>query len=127
MGQREFAREVAERTGLSREESADLTRAVLEGLCGQLSVSEAERLAAELPGSFPVASPAPRRRQGAHPLAVDQFIRQMSEHTGLREDETRSGTGAVLATLREELSDDAYGHVVGQLPAGYVELMEPAS
>ena len=30
MGQNEFARAVAERSGLSREEAADLTRAVLE-------------------------------------------------------------------------------------------------
>src|SRR5216683_2452979 len=50
MDQKGIVRAVAERTGLSREESADITRAVLEGLAGQLSEGEARRLAADLPG-----------------------------------------------------------------------------
>ena len=37
MDQRELIRSVAERTGLSLAESADVTRAVLEQLAGQLS------------------------------------------------------------------------------------------
>src|SRR5215470_12301836 len=49
MDHKGLAREVAERTGLSREESADITWAVLEGLADQLSEGEARRLAAELP------------------------------------------------------------------------------
>lgn len=34
------------------------------------------------------------------------------ERTGLTEDETRAGTGAVLAALREALGEDDYGHIV---------------
>jgi len=128
MDQKELARAVAERTGLSREESADITRAVLEGLAGQLSEGEARRLATEFPGSLAEPGPAARRRRkGAHPVGVDDFIRQVSERTGLTGGETRTGTGAVLAALRQTLSEDDYRHLTGQLPAGYLELMEPAS
>jgi uncharacterized protein (DUF2267 family) len=123
MEQNLLVRAVAQRTTLSREESADVTRAVLEGLADQLSDGEARRLAADLPEAFAEQVQVPRRRrQGAHPLAVDDFVRQLSEHAGLTEDEARSGAGAVMAALRDALSDEDYRHLVGQLPAGYTNL-----
>ncbi len=119
MEQKVLVQAVAERTTLSREESADVTRAVLEGLADQLSDGEARRLAADLPESLAEQVQVPRRRRkGAHPVPVDDFVRQLSEHAGLTEDEARSGAGAVLAALREALSEDDYRHLVGQLPAG---------
>jgi uncharacterized protein (DUF2267 family) len=127
MDQKELARAVAERTGLSREESADVTWAVLERLAGQLSEGEAKRLAADLPG--PLAQRLrglPRRGTGAHPVGVDEFIRQASERTGLTYEETRAGAGAVVAALREALGEDEYRHVIGQLPAEYARLVEAA-
>jgi uncharacterized protein (DUF2267 family) len=128
MGQNELARAVAERSGLSREESADLTRAVLEAFAGQLSNGEARRLAMELPDSL--AEPwtlSATHRKGAHPVPVEEFIRQVSGRTGLTADETRTGTGAVLDVLRDRLGEDGYRHLVGQLPAAYLELAESAS
>jgi uncharacterized protein (DUF2267 family) len=124
-----MARAVAERTGLSREEAADLSWAVLEGLADQLSEGEAKRLAADFP-TFPgladQSQPSGRRTKEAHPLKVDEFIRRVSEHTGLPDDEATAGIRAVLGTLRDSLSADAYGHLVGQLPVGYTELAENA-
>lgn len=120
---REFARGVAERTGLSREESADISRAVLEGLAGQLSEGEAKHLAIEMPDPLVGQMEAERRRrQGAHPVPILDFIRQIGAHTGLPESEAYAGTGAVLAELSASLSADDYGHVMGQLPAAYKEL-----
>jgi uncharacterized protein (DUF2267 family) len=125
MDHKGLIRAVAERTRLSREESADVTRAVLEGLAGQLSEGEARRLAADLPESLAEQLPAPRRRrQGAHPAGVDDFVRQVSERTGLTDEDARAGTGAVLAALREALSEDDYRHVIGQLPAAYTALVD---
>jgi uncharacterized protein (DUF2267 family) len=49
MGRNELARAVAERSGLSREESAGLTRAVLEAVAGRLSNGEARRLEMQFP------------------------------------------------------------------------------
>jgi uncharacterized protein (DUF2267 family) len=128
MDQKGLVRAVAERTRLSREESADITRAVLEGLAGQLSEGEARRLAADLPEPLAEQLPARRRRRkGAHPAGVDDFIRQVSARTGLTDDDARAGTGAVLAALREALSEEDYSHVIGQLPAGYTALVEAVS
>ena len=128
MGRNEFARGIAERSGLSREEAADLTRAVLEAFAGQLSNGEARRLAMEFPD--PVAEPWPlsaKHRTDTHPVPVEEFVRRVSGRTGLTADETRTGTGAVLEVLRERLGEDGFGHLVGQLPAAYVKLAEPAS
>jgi uncharacterized protein (DUF2267 family) len=128
MGRSELARAVAERSGLSREESADLTRAVLEALAGQLSKGEARRLAMEFPDF--VGEPWPlsaKHRSGAHPVPVAEFVRQVSGRTGLTAEETRTGTGAVLDVLREWLGQDGYRHLIGQLPATYLELAESAS
>src|SRR5438132_12008793 len=125
MDQKGLVRAVAERTRLSREESADITRAVLQGLAGQLSEGEARRLAIDLPDPLAEQLQVPRRRRkGAHPAGVDDFIRQVSKRTGLTEEDTRAGTGAVLAALREALSEEDYSHVIGQLPAGYTALVE---
>jgi uncharacterized protein (DUF2267 family) len=126
MDQKGLIRAVAERAGLSREESADITRAVLEGLADQLSEGEARRLATDLP--FPAEQvPAPRRRRkGAHPVRVHDFIRQVSQRTGLTNDEARAGAGAVLAALREALGEEEYRHLVGQLPTEYTGLVETA-
>ena len=125
MDQKELSRAVAERSGLSREESADLSRAVLEAIAGQLSDGEARRLAEELPGAGEQWQPR-RHRPEARPVPLDEFITQVSRHTGLTEAEARAGTAAVLATLREGLSEDRYRHLTGQLPAEYAELAQAA-
>ena len=127
MDQKELVRAVADRTALSREESADITRAVLERLADQLSEGEARRLAADLPDPLAEQLRVPRRRRkGAHLVGVTEFIGQVSERTGLTGDDARAGTGAVLAALRETLSEEDYRHLVGQLPAGYTGLVEAA-
>ncbi len=127
MDLRELARAVAERTGFSREESADITRAVLEALAAQLSEGEAKHFAVDMPQQLAgELDPSRRRRQGAHPIPVLDFVRQVSAHTGLPENEARAGTGAVLAVLRESLSGEEYGHLMGQLPAAYGELVAAA-
>jgi uncharacterized protein (DUF2267 family) len=127
MDQKELVHAVAERTRLSREESADITRAVLEGLADQLSEGEARRLAADLPDMLSRLLPAPRRRRkGAHPVTVSDFVRRISVRTGLTDDDARVGTAAVLAAMRDRLSEEDYRHVVGQLPAGYSELVAAA-
>ncbi len=126
MDQKGLARAVAERAGLSREESADVTRAVLEGLADQLSEGEARRLALDVPDLADQLQMARRRSKEAHPVKVHDFIRQVSERTGLTEEEARAGAGAVLGTLREALGEEEYRHLTGQLPAEYAGLAQAA-
>lgn len=124
MDQRELARTVAERSGLSREESADITRAVLEGLADQLSAGEARRLATDFPDLAERLKAARRRKKEAHPVRVRDFISQVSQRTGLTDQDASAGAGAVLAALRDALTDEGYRHLVGQLPAEYAGLAE---
>lgn len=126
MDQKGLARAVAERAGLSREESADVTRAVLERLADQLSEGEARRLALDVPDLADQLQMARRRSKEAHPVKVHDFIRQVSERTGLTEEEARAGAGAVLGTLREALGEEKYRHLTGQLPAEYAGLAQAA-
>jgi uncharacterized protein (DUF2267 family) len=126
MDQKALIGAVAERTGLSREESADITRAVLEGLADQLSEGEARRLAADLPALAEQLQARRRRKKEAHPVRLRDFIRQVSERTGLTDEEARAGAGAVLAVLREALGEEEFRHLIGQLPAEYTRLMQAA-
>ena len=121
MGQKGIFRAVADRTGFSREEAADITRAVLEGLGDQLSDGEARRLAADLPELAEQVT-VRRRRTEAHPVRLVEFVRQVSKRTGVTEDDARAGAAAVLAVLRDELGRDGYRHLTGQLPTAYAEL-----
>jgi uncharacterized protein (DUF2267 family) len=124
MDQRELARAVAERSGLSREESADISRAVLEGLADQLSDGEARRLAADFPDLAESLKAARRRKKEAHPVRVHDFVRQLSQRTGLTDLDASAGAGAVLAALRDALTEEDFSHLVGQLPAEYAHLAE---
>ncbi len=126
MDQKGFFRAVAERTGLSREEAADTTRAALEGLGDQLSDGEARRLAADLPDLAEQVQVRRRRKKEAHPIRLADFIRQLSERTGMSEDDARAGAAAVLAVLREALGEGGFRHLTGQLPDEYAGLAESA-
>ena len=126
MDQKGIFRAVADRTGFSREESADITRAVLEGLGDQLSDGESKRLAADLPDLAGQVTVRRRRRKEAHPVPLAEFIRKLSQRTGMNQDDTRVGAAAVLAVLRETLGEDGYRHLTGQLPTAYAELVGPS-
>ena len=82
---------------MSREESADISRAVLEGLADQLSDGEARRLAAELPDLAEQLQARRRRRAEAHPVKLQDFIKQVSERTAMTDEDTRAGAGAAIA------------------------------
>jgi uncharacterized protein (DUF2267 family) len=124
--QKGLFRAVAERTGLSREESADATRAVLEGLADQLSDGEARRLATDLPDLGEPLQARRRRRKQARPVRLEDFVTQLSGRTGLTDDDARAGVAAVLAVLLDGLGEEEYGRLTGQLPAEYNGLVEAA-
>ena len=126
MDQRELARAVAERTALSREEAADISWAVLEGLADQLSEGEARRLATYLPDMAAELHARRRPKKEARPIRLHEFLKQVSDRTGLNDRDTRAGAGAVLMTVREAAGEEEYGHLLGQLPAEYAGISETA-
>jgi uncharacterized protein (DUF2267 family) len=109
-----FYATVAERAGLSKEEAADLTRATLEELAGQISGGELQQLAVALPDWL--VPHLPRHNGRAHPKQVTEFIRELSRRTGLTEEETRRGVKALLSVLNEAMDPRNLDHALSQLP-----------
>jgi uncharacterized protein (DUF2267 family) len=115
-----FHATVAERAGLSKEEVADLTRATLEELSGQISGGEVQQLAVALPEWL--MPHFPRHDGQSHPKELTAFVRELSRRTGLNEDETRRGVKALLTVLREVMDPTHLDHALSQLPTDYREL-----
>jgi uncharacterized protein (DUF2267 family) len=115
-----FFATVAERAALSKEEAADLTRATLEELAGQISGGEVDRLAVALPDWL--EPHLPRHGGRAHPKPLTDFVRRLSERTGLTGEEARRGAGAVLTVLGEAMAPRSLEHALTQLPEDYREL-----
>jgi uncharacterized protein (DUF2267 family) len=119
---KEFVQAVTERTGLSRQEAADLTRATLEALSERVSDGELRQLAMQLPdGLREYAKP---KKKGTERFGLVEFIRKVGEHTGLTEAETTAGVRAVLTTLREAVSPAEYRDVMSQLPDAFADLVD---
>ncbi|WNE94602.1 DUF2267 domain-containing protein [Streptomyces luomodiensis] len=122
MDDREFFQAVADRTQLSRQEAADVTRATLETLAARLSAGEARDLASELPERLREA--LRRGRDEMEVFDVDESIRRVRERTGLSETEAGRGVRAVLATLREAVSREEYDHAMSQLGSEFARMAE---
>lgn len=118
MEEKAFIQAVSERTGLSRQESADLTRATVETLAHRLSAGEARALALELPEGL-----AESVRRGAtaeiERFDYDELVRRVAERNVLKKDEADGGVRAVLVMLREAISEKEFGHLMSQLGAAF--------
>jgi uncharacterized protein (DUF2267 family) len=125
MDAREFYRKVADRTVLSKEEAADLTRATFETLAHRVSAGEVRDLAGQLPEQLAEAI----RRNGKSPerFGLDELIQRVSKRTGLNEAETTAGVRAVLLTLREAVEETEFNNFMSQLPGEFTRLLEPAA
>jgi uncharacterized protein (DUF2267 family) len=55
-------------------------------------------------------------------MAVTDFVKQLSQRTGLNEDETRRGVGAVLSVLRGAVDPTHLEHALSLLPKDYRQL-----
>jgi len=119
---REFFGSVAEQTGLSREEAADLTRATLQTLAQRLSGGTVRDLVMGLPDGLADEVRGVKARPSWR-VGLQEAETQVCEHTGLRRDEVHAGLRAVLVTLRATVPEDTYDKVVGQLPAPFRDLV----
>ena len=117
MDEKTFVTAVAERAGLSRSEAADLTRATLAEIAGQISGGELDRLSGVLPDWL--GPHVPRHDGQAHPKPVSEAVQGLSKRTGLTEEETRRGAGAVLSVLSEAVDARQLEHALSMLPHEY--------
>ncbi len=111
---------VAERSALSKSEAADLTRATLEAIAGQIAGGELDRLAGALPDGL--ARHLPHHHEASRPKPLHDVVREVSGRTGLTEEEVQRGMGAVLSVLRESTDSAHLDHALSLLPAEYRRL-----
>jgi uncharacterized protein (DUF2267 family) len=123
---KEFVQAVHQRTGLSRQEAADLARATLEALSERLSEGEVIQLSAVLPEGLREYV-RPGKKKQAERFGLDEFLQKVSEHTGLTLAETTPGVSAVLTSLREAVPATEFRDVMSQLPGDFAGLVEAAS
>ncbi|WP_055494731.1 DUF2267 domain-containing protein [Streptomyces sp. TP-A0356] len=123
MEEKEFFLAVSERTGLTRQEAADLTRATLETLAHRLSAGEARDLALELPDGL---KESVRRGTTDHVERFDYYetVRRVAERNMLKEEEADRGIRAVLAVLRDAISETGFHHLMSQLGADFSQAAE---
>ncbi|MEV6304685.1 DUF2267 domain-containing protein [Actinoplanes sp. NPDC051861] len=121
MREREMAATVAENAGLAKQEAADLIRATLEGLGNQFSNGVVRELAGYLPAEL--AASLPQHDNGARPVPLADFIRQLSRRTGLTEVETERGVRSIVTELNET-GGPALVRALSQLPGEYRRLGE---
>lgn len=118
----EFIRAVSERTGLTRQKAADLTRATLETLAHRLSSGEARGLTAELPEGL-----AESVRRGAtervERTGYRDTVERVAERNMLSMEEADRGIRAVLTELGEAISEREFGHLLSQLGTEYSHLL----
>jgi uncharacterized protein (DUF2267 family) len=121
MDERSMVAAVAERATLAKEEAADLIRATMDQLGRQLSGGELRELSVDLPDGL--ADHMPQHDRGAHPVALNDFVRQLVQRTGLNEAEVRRGLRAILIMLDRGPGSSHLRHALSQLPAEYRQLI----
>lgn len=122
MDERDFFRSVAERTGLSREEATDLTRAALQALAQRLSKGTLHELVRNLPDGLGEQLRHVRGRSSRR-TDLDETEKQVGGHTGLRHDEVHAGLAAVVTTMRDALPAETFDKALAQLPAQFRDLL----
>ncbi|NMI00283.1 DUF2267 domain-containing protein [Pseudonocardia acidicola] len=126
MDDREFYRTVAERTGLSREEAADLSRATMQAIAARMSPGEVDDLAMLLPDQLADSLKSGRGRPSKRKGLLD-IKQQVMDRTRLNEQEVHDGVRGVLTTLRDAVPEDAFTQAMGQLPGEFRSLLEEAA
>jgi uncharacterized protein (DUF2267 family) len=122
----EFLAHVRERGSLgSTEQARTATEATLRVLGSRITGSEAEDLAARLPGPL---GPALVREREADPEPFDAatFVERVGEHESVGAGEAETHATAVASTLNDFV-DDGLDGVRERLSDGYDRLFDPTS
>jgi uncharacterized protein (DUF2267 family) len=120
----EFVHEVADRTGMSRDEAESLVHATLRTLAERLSGGEAEDLRAQLPRQLQADLVPPQEE--AQGFGVEEFVNRVAARSGLDETDVGAGVDAVLSVIRDAVTPGEFDDVLAQLGRDFAELVETA-
>ena len=131
MQNHEFLSEVERRTGAAASiEAETATRAVLQTLADHLAGNAPAKLAAQLPeeiGAFITEHKNDPDAEGEG-FGVEEFVSRAAQRGAGQDAETaRKYSIAVLAVLREAISEGEFNKMRGTLPAEYDALFEAGS
>ncbi|MBO0869947.1 MAG: DUF2267 domain-containing protein [Micromonosporaceae bacterium] len=118
----QFVATVARRSGLPKEEAADLARATLRVLSERLSGGEAEDLAAQLPR--PLQSWLRTPVEQARRFGLEEFVIRVSDRADLDAITAWTGVRAVLTTVRDAVSGGEFDDIMAQLPREFDEVLQ---
>jgi uncharacterized protein (DUF2267 family) len=110
----EFIASVVRGAGISREAAEALTAATLRTLAERITRGEAEDLAAQLPAELQGHLMKPQ--EPAESFGLEEFLRRVSERSGMDPDEVLAHVGAVFAALREAVTSGELEDIRAQLP-----------
>lgn len=131
MQNHEFLSEVQQRMNISsNDEAMTATRAVLQTLADHLAGNAPAKLAAQLPeeiGAIITEYKNDPEAEGEG-FGTEEFVRRTAERAGINDLATAKNQAvAVLAVLREAISEGEFDKMRGTLPAEYDELFEKSS
>lgn len=112
---------VAQRTGLSHEDSRAAACATLATLGERIGDTQADELAAHLPPSLAETLDAP---EGCEPFDAAAFVDRVAERRGVDREEARAEVHAVLLTLAELLPPTEIDYVRASLSDDYRPLLD---
>jgi uncharacterized protein (DUF2267 family) len=123
-----FAKRVATRAALEPDRAREVTDVVLEALAERISGGEVDDLAEELPDDLlpPLERGKAKSKGAAVPLSADEFVEKVAQIEGVEPEVARDHAAAVLATLRETVSQKELSDVVSQLSHDYIPLFARA-
>jgi uncharacterized protein (DUF2267 family) len=121
----DFYDRVARRAGLDRDGARSTTDAVLEALAIRVSGGEVDDLEGQLPPELgaPLERGKAESRERAEKLSLDDFLDLIARREGSTRAEAREHARAVLATLREAITEKEWRDVRAQLPREYSQLL----
>jgi uncharacterized protein (DUF2267 family) len=120
----QFIDSVAQRSGLSREQSESLTQATLQVLADRISGGQAADLEAQLPEQLAgLLRRSPQKP--AESYGLQRFVDKVAELApDVPAEVVLPGIRAVLLTLRDAVPDKEFTDTIAQLPQEFRELVQ---
>ncbi|WKU05464.1 DUF2267 domain-containing protein [Micromonospora sp. HUAS LYJ1] len=119
----EFLESVRRQAGLPSTEAANVIRATLTTLAERISGGEARDLAAQLPEEY--RGYLHKEVEFAETLDRVEFLNEVRTRAGLDDQRAVEGARAVLMTLREAMSADAFENLDSELSEDIRQLFHP--
>jgi uncharacterized protein (DUF2267 family) len=119
----EFIDRVVDNLGVSRDQAAVLSRAVLATLAERISGGEASDLAEQLPAQL--ATPLLPAQEAAEAFGFEEFARRTAERAGVERPEAVTAVAVVMAAVRDAVDPDEFDDVISQLPDDFKHLIPP--